>query len=49
MTKTALNRRLASFAVAAVLTLGMLLGINGLATSDVSPSLLARVTTAVHA
>lgn len=37
------TRRLASFAIAAVLTLGMLGAIDGLATGDASPALLARM------
>jgi hypothetical protein len=44
-----LTQRLTSLAIAAVLTIGMLFGVNGLATSDVSPSLLARVTAAQQA
>lgn len=42
---TSLGHRLASFAAAAVLTLGMLMAIDGLATGDVSPELLARTST----
>lgn len=41
---TTLTHRFAAFALSAVLTLGMLVGVNGLATSDVSDALLARVT-----
>jgi hypothetical protein len=48
MTNTTTRQRLSSFAIAALLTVGMLLGVNGLATSDVSPTLLARVTAAVQ-
>ena len=40
---TTLTQRLASFSLAAALTLGMLFGVNGLATSEVSEAQLARV------
>jgi hypothetical protein len=49
MTHTTLTQRLASIAAAAVLTLGMLFSVNGLATSEVSPQLLARVSLSTHA
>lgn len=42
-TTTTLTQRLSALAIAAVLTLGMLFGVDGLATGDVSPHLLARV------
>lgn len=42
---TSATRRLVSFAAAAVLTLGMLLAIDGLATGDASAALLARIGT----
>jgi hypothetical protein len=41
---TTLTQRLASITFAAMLTLGMLLGVNGLAVSEVSEAQLARVT-----
>ena len=44
MTNTSRLHRLGSLAIAALLTLGMLLSVDGLATSEVSPTLLARVT-----
>lgn len=44
MTNTSRLHRLGSLAIAALLTVGMLFGVDGLATSDVSPTLLARVT-----
>jgi hypothetical protein len=49
MTNKTLTQRLASLAIAAVLTLAMLSGVDGLATSDVSPALLARVSAAAQA
>ena len=42
---TSATRRLVSFAAAAVLTLGMLLAIDGLATGDASAALMARTST----
>lgn len=48
MTNTTTLQRLGSLAIAALLTVGMLIGVNGLATSDVSPTLLARVTPAAQ-
>jgi hypothetical protein len=41
---TSLTQRFTSFAFAAALTLGMLFSVNSLATSEVSPAQLARVT-----
>ena len=43
---TSMTTRFASFAIAAVMTVAMLAGINGLAVSDAPDALLARVTTA---
>jgi predicted short-subunit dehydrogenase-like oxidoreductase (DUF2520 family) len=40
---TSITHRLASFAIAAVLTVATLAGINGLAVSDAPDALLARV------
>ncbi len=40
---TTLTQRFTSLAIAAVLTLGMLFSVNGLATSDVNPAQMARV------
>lgn len=40
---TTLTTRFASFAIAAVMTLAMLAGVNGLAVSDAPDALLARV------
>ncbi len=41
--KTSLTQRFVALAVAAVMTLGMLAGVNGLATGDAPEALLARV------
>jgi hypothetical protein len=43
---TSLTTRFASFAIAAVMTIAMLAGVNGLAVSDAPESLLARVAAA---
>ncbi|MBL8328021.1 MAG: hypothetical protein JNJ71_04150 [Rubrivivax sp.] len=40
---TTLTQRLSSLTFAFVLTLGMLFGVNGLATSDVSEAQMARI------
>jgi hypothetical protein len=40
---TSLTTRFASFAIAAVMTLAMLAGVNGLAVSDAPDALLARI------
>jgi len=40
---TSLTTRFASFAIAAVMTVAMLAGVNGLAVSDALDALLARV------
>ena len=40
---TSLTTRFASFAIAAVMTIAMLAGVNGLAVSDAPDALLARV------
>lgn len=45
---TSLISRLASFATALTMTFVMLAGVNGLATGDVNPALLAQVTSASH-
>ena len=42
--KTSITTRFASFAIAAVMTLAMLAGINGLAAGDVHDATMARVT-----
>ncbi|MBL8329487.1 MAG: hypothetical protein JNJ71_11580 [Rubrivivax sp.] len=47
--KTTHTQRFTSFALAAVITLGMLFSIDGLATSDVSDALLARIVGAQQA
>ena len=41
--KTSITARFASLAIAAVMTLAMLAGVNGLAVSDAPDALLARV------
>ncbi len=46
---TSYTHRIASFAIAAMLTVATLAGINSLATSDAPDALLARVATSQHA
>lgn len=41
--KTSITTRFASFTIAAVMTIAMLAGVNGLAVSDAPDALLARV------
>lgn len=46
---TSITTRFASMTIAAVMTLAMLVGINGLAVSDAPDALLARVTASQQA
>jgi predicted short-subunit dehydrogenase-like oxidoreductase (DUF2520 family) len=41
--KTSMSQRLASFAIAVVMTVAMLAGVNGLAVSDAPDALMARL------
>lgn len=43
------NSRLSALALASVMTLAMLLGVNGLATSDVAPAQMAQKATSTQA
>lgn len=49
MNPTSIPARLAAFALALALTSGLLLGVEGLATSEPSPQLLAKVGPALKA